>query len=189
MRKPMKLPIKRALAIIAMLCQSSLHAEDIDLFSGSPTGTNNLPNVLFIIDNTANWTQAFTNEIAALKAVFANLPANPDGSAKFNVGVMLAAETSSTDSNLSGGYVRAAMRPMTVANRALYAAMIGALDVGKDKGNGGASSLVMAEAYRYFSGGAPYAGNNKAKTDYAGNTGSDWSSAATSPASLTAYWS
>ncbi len=48
--------------------------------------------------------------------------------------------------------------------------MFAALDSNKDKGNSGASGLSMAEAYRYFAGGAPYAGNNKDKTDYNGNT-------------------
>jgi type IV pilus assembly protein PilY1 len=175
-------------AVIASLAIGScaVHAEDIDLFIGNQPGASDRPNVLFIIDNTANWTQAFVNEKAALAATFLALPVNPDGTARFNVGVMFSAETSSSDSNVSGGYVRAAMRPMTTANKALYASMIAALDVGKDKGNGGASSLVMAEAYRYFSGAAPYAGNNKAKADYTGNSGADWSSAATTVASLTA---
>ncbi len=183
----MKSSAKRSLAAAALvLCHGSLRAEDIDLFAGSPAGANDLPNVLFIIDNTANWTAAFSNEVAALQATFDNLPANADQSAKFNIGIMFAAETSNSDSNTSGGYVRAAIRPMTSDNKAKYAAMLAALDVGKDKGNGGAASLVMAEAYRYFSGGAPYAGNNKAKTDYTGNTGADWSPSATTPASLAA---
>lgn len=175
-------------AVIAGLAigHCAVHAEDIDLFVGNPAGTSDRPNVLFIIDNTANWTQAFVNEQAALAATFLAIPVNADGTPRFNVGVMFAAETSSSDSNVSGGYVRAAMRPMTAANKTLYSNMITALDVGKDKGNGGASSLVMAEAYRYFSGAAPYAGNNKAKADYTGNTGADWSNSATTLASLTA---
>jgi type IV pilus assembly protein PilY1 len=183
----MKSPAIKSLVVAAfVMAHGPIRAEDIDLFTGSPAGANDLPNVLFIIDNTANWTTAFSNEVAALQATFANLPANADQSPRFNIGVMFAAETSSSDSNVSGGYVRAALRPMTGENKAKYAAMIGALDVGKDKGNGGASSLVMAEAYRYFSGGTPYAGNNKAKTDYRGNTGADWSSSATTAASLAA---
>lgn len=178
--------IKGALIAGLAMGYCSARAEDIDLFVGGPAGANERPNVLFIVDNTANWTQAFVNERAALAATFLAIPENDDGTPRFNVGVMFAAETSSSDSNVSGGYVRAAMRPMTGANKILYSNMIAALDVGKDKGNGGASSLVMAEAYRYFSAGAPYAGNNKAKADYEGNTGGDWSSSATTLASLTA---
>lgn len=176
---------KYVLAACLLMCQCMAHAEDIDLFVNSPA-TSQLPNVLFVVDNTANWSSAFTNEITALKNIFLGLPVNADGTAQFNVGVMFAAETSSSDSNVQGGYVRAAIRPMTTANKALYAAMIAALDVNKDKGNSGQSSLVMAEAYRYFSAGLAYSGNGKAKADYTGNTGSDWSNSATSAASLAA---
>ena len=143
-------------------------AEDIDLFVGAQPGSAEMPNVLFIIDNTANWTQAFGNETSALQTTFNNLPLNADGTPRFNVGVMFAAETGSPNNNISGGYVRAAMRPMDTDTQAKYATMIGTLDVNGDKGNGGASSLVLAEAYRYFTGGTPYAGNHKAKADYAG---------------------
>ncbi len=166
--------------LAASACWSAA-AEDIDLFIGAQTGSGDQPQVLFIIDNTANWTQAFDNEMAALRNVFNSLPAD-----KVQVGVMFSAETGSSDSNVQGGYVRAAMRPMSAANRALYAAMFTAMDVGKDKSNGGQSSLVMAEAYRYLSGGQARSGNNKAKADYTGNTGSDWSNSASTTASKAA---
>jgi len=161
----------------ALLCALGLalgshasRAEDIDLFIGAQASTNGLPNVLFIVDNTANWNQAFTNEMAALANTFNNLPLNADGSAKFNIGIMLSTETGNPNSNVSGGYVRAAVRPMTAANRTKYAALITSLDKLSDKGNGGYSALNMTEAYYYFSGLAPYAGNNKLKTDFTGNT-------------------
>lgn len=166
--------------VAASVCWSAA-AEDIDLFIGAQTGSGDQPQVLFIIDNTANWTQAFDNEMAALRNVFNGLPAD-----RIQVGVMLAAETSGSDNNVQGGYVRAAIRPITAANRSLYAAMFSAMDVGKDKGNSGQSSLVMAEAYRYLSGGDARSGNNKAKADYTGNTGADWSNSATTDASKAA---
>ncbi|WP_420475718.1 pilus assembly protein [Noviherbaspirillum sp. ST9] len=143
----------------------SVPAEDIDLFVGaSSTSTSEVPNVLFIVDNTANWNLAFENEISALATTLANLPAN-----KFRIGMMLAAETGGVNNNTDGGYVRAAIRLMDSANKTKYQALVNSLDKLKDKGNGGASSLVMAEAYRYFSGGAPYGGNGKGKADFAGN--------------------
>ena len=151
-------------------CALGAHAEDIDLFVGSQASANGLPNVLFIIDNTANWNQAFSNEIKALSGVISSIPYNvSDGSARFNVGIMLATETGSPNNNVSGGYVRAAMRPMTATNRDKYSALLKSLDKLNDKGNGGYSALNMVEAYRYFSGGAPYAGNGKVKTDFTGN--------------------
>ena len=174
------------LAAVLVICCSAPRAEDIDLFVSAPAGVGGLPNVLFIVDNTANWTQAFENEISALVSVFDDLPTNSDGTAKFNIGVMFAAETGGADNNIAGGYVRAAMRPMTVDNKTKYSAMLAALDVGKDKGNSGQASLVMAEAYNYFSAGTPYSGNNKAKADYTGNTAADWSGSMTTPASTAA---
>jgi type IV pilus assembly protein PilY1 len=146
------------------------HAEDIDLFIGTQSSPNGLPSVLFVVDNTANWNQAFSNEMAALANTFNNLPLNADGSAKFNIGIMLSTETGNPNSNVSGGYVRAAIRPMTATNRTAYAALITSLDKLADKGNGGVSSLNMTEAYYYFSGLAPYAGNSKIKADFTGNT-------------------
>jgi type IV pilus assembly protein PilY1 len=160
---------KYVLAAALLMCHCAARAEDIDLFVNRPASSQ-LPNVLFIVDNTANWSQAFTNEIAALVGTFNNLLVNSDGSAIYNVGVMFSAETGNPNNNVAGGYVRAAIRPMTAANKAKYAAMFAALDKNADKGNGGQSSLVMAEAYRYFSAGLAYAGNFKAKADYAGNT-------------------
>jgi type IV pilus assembly protein PilY1 len=150
------------LATLTFSCLS--YAEDIDLFVGAPSTAADLPNVLFIIDNTANWNQAFANEMAALANTFANMPKD-----KFNVGIMLATETGSPNNNIKGGYVRAAFRPMTQANADLYRNLILSLDKLADKGDGGYSALTMAEAYRYISGGTPYAGNLKAKTDYRGN--------------------
>ena len=146
----MKVILKSTTIVALLMFHCAARTEDVDLFVGNPVASNGLTNVLFIVDNTANWTQAFNNEIAALSSTFASLPENPDGTARFNIGLMLSAETGSSDSNVSGGYVRAAIRPMTAANKRKYAAMIAALDVGKDKGNGGASSVVMAEASATF---------------------------------------
>ena len=156
-------------ALIATLALPARRAcaEGIDVFTGA--SLNGKPNVLFIIDNTANWNTAFTNEMAALSAAFTSLPVNRDGTAVFNVGIMFTTETGSPNSNVSGGYVRAAIRPMTTVNKALYAAMITQFDKLKDKGNAGYSALEMAEAYLYFQGGTPYAGNGKVKTDFTGN--------------------
>jgi type IV pilus assembly protein PilY1 len=151
----------------AVLGAGGARAEDIDVFSAIPGG--GLPNVLFIVDNTANWNNVFGNEMAALYNTFMNLPVNADGSAKFNIGIMFATETGSPNTGAPGGYVRAAIRPMTAANKALYAAMIQNFDWQADRGNGGHASLQMAEAYRYFSGAAPYAGNGKIKADFFGN--------------------
>jgi type IV pilus assembly protein PilY1 len=143
----------------------SAGAEDIDLFMVPTPDDADKPNVLIIVDNTANWNQAFANEMAALAETFAALPAD-----QFRIGIMFSAETGSPNNSIAGGYVRAAVRLMSSANKITYKTLITSLDKQKDAGNGGQSSLVMAEAYRYLSGAVPYAGNNKVKTDYTGNT-------------------
>lgn len=157
--------ILKAIAVAALAFIPGISsAEDIDLFTGATSTNTNLPNVLFVVDNTANWTQPFTNEMSALASTFASMPAD-----KFRIGIMFATETGSADSNTGGGYVRAAIRTMDSATKAKYQTLIGAFDVNRDKGNGGFSGVQMAEVYRYFSGGAPFSGNQKAKTDFTGN--------------------
>lgn len=156
---------KSLLAVALLTFQLSSTAEDIDLFVGAtPSANTDVPNVLIIVDNTANWNTAFTNEIAALVATVNGLPVD-----KFRVGIMFSAETGGGNNNTDGGYVRAALRLMSSSNKTTYMNFLNSLSKINDKGNGGKSSLVMAEAYRYLSGGVPYAGNGKVKTDYTGN--------------------
>lgn len=169
----------RACAVLAAALLSPwAGAEDIDLFLGLPASSVDAPNVLFIIDNTANWSQstdsgetAWELEKTALVELFGALK-----DVEVNVGVLLYTETGGDDSNVDGGYIRSAMRFMpgptpyagkTVAD--LYAEQISEFHEGDDKGNGGKSALGFAEAYLYFSGGDPEAGNGKVKTDYDGN--------------------
>src|SRR6187402_2674538 len=82
---------------------------------------------------------------------------------------MLFTETGGGNSGSDGAYVRAATRPLTAANKLKYQALVSGFDKNADKSNGGKIGQAMREAYLYFSGGSPYAGNNKIKSDYAGN--------------------
>jgi type IV pilus assembly protein PilY1 len=148
------------LSLVAQIANS----EDIDLFVGAPASTNSLPNVLIILDNTANWSQPFNDEIEALTSVLSFLPED-----QFNVGLMMFNETGGGDSGNNGAYVRAAIRPMNADNKTTYINLIKTLDVNADKANNGKVGMSMWEAYLYFAGLAPHAGNNKAKTDYRNN--------------------
>lgn len=143
-------------------------AEDTDLFVGTPPSATDAPNVLIILDNTANWNTAFTNEMAALSSVVGALPAD-----KFRVGLMMFTESGgggvAGNSGNDGAYVRAAVRLLDSANKTKYQALVNSLHITDDKSNGGKIGKSMEEAYLYFSGGAPHAGNNKGKTDYTGN--------------------
>lgn len=153
------------LATVLLIFQQFAMAEDIDVFLGTPPGTTEVPNVLIIMDNTGNWSAPFVNEKAALVSVFNALPAD-----KFRVGLMLFTETGSGNTGNDGAYVRGAIRLMDAANKSLYADMINSFDDLNDRSNSGKAGKTMAEAYYYFAGLAPYAGNNKNKTDYTNNT-------------------
>lgn len=158
--------LKSLLTAALLVFHLSSSAEDIDLFVGAGAATTaDVPNVLIILDNTANWNTAFTNEMAALVSTVNALPAS-----KFRLGLMLFTETGGGNSGNDGAYVRAAVRLLDSANKTKYQALVSGLDQTADKSNGGKIGKSMEEAYLYFSGGVPHAGNNKNKTDYAGNT-------------------
>jgi type IV pilus assembly protein PilY1 len=151
-------------AALLALPLSPAHAEDIDLFVGYNQAATQAPNVLFVLDNTANWNQPFTAEITALAKAFESLPSN-----KFKVGLMMFTETGGGNSNSDGGYVRAAVRTLDDGTKVKYGALIRSLDKLDDKSNGGKAGKTMAEVYRYLASGTPIAGNNKLKADYSGS--------------------
>lgn len=159
-------------------------AEDIDIYSANTTVTVDAPNVLIVMDNTANWSQSFGGstkfaaELTALSTVVSALKT------QFNLGVMMFTETGGSNSNTDGGYVRFAIQGMTdssgnaTAARSCLLKMVGSgstctstntnyslLDIGNDKSNGGKAGVTMGEVYDYFAGLNAYAGNNKIKAD------------------------
>jgi type IV pilus assembly protein PilY1 len=151
-------------AALMALSTGAAHAEDIDLFVGYNQAATQAPNVLFVLDNTANWNQPFTAEITALAQAFESLPAG-----KFKVGLMMFTETGGGNSNADGGYVRAAVRTLDDGTKVKYGALIRSLDKLGDKSNGGKAGKTMAEVYRYLASATPIAGNNKLKVDYSGS--------------------
>ena len=156
--------LKKLLIAALLTVNLSAMAEDIDLFVGAAPSATDVPNVLIILDNTANWNGAFTNEMAALSSVVSGLPTD-----KFRVGLMTFTETGSGNGGNDGAYVRAAIRMMNSVNKPKYESLVLGLDKLADKSNGGKIGKAMEEAYLYYSGGVPHAGNNKNKTDFSGN--------------------
>lgn len=145
-------------AAALVLTHARALAEDIDLFSVTTPPNLGVPNVLFIIDNTGNWNTAFTNEKAALKAVFDGLPVD-----KFNIGVMMFGDPDS-------GYVRAAVRPMSAANRTIYSNWVNGLDQVADRESARTLARTMSEAHRYLAGLQSTGGGAiHPKRDYTGN--------------------
>ena len=139
--------------------------DDTDIFLANPQLAATRPNIIFFVDNTANWNTAFSTEKTALINTVNNLVTDA-----FNVGMSMFVETGSPNDNIDGGYIRFAVRQMTPTNKTAFTTMINALDIGGDKGNNATYSLAMDELYRYFAGKQAYSGFGKAKRDYAGNT-------------------
>lgn len=156
-------------AMMALLPTLALPAfdpvhEDIDIFMVNPSVTSSRPNVLIVLDNTANWNQAFTNEKSALVQVLNGL------TSQFNVGLGMYVETGSPNDNVDGGYIRFAVRQMQGDAKTTLSTMVNNLDQSGDKGNNNTIGLAMSEAYKYFLGGTSYSSYGKVKADYAGNT-------------------
>ena len=140
-------------------------SDDIDMFAGvAPPSTADVPNVLFVIDNTANWSSAFINEMAALRTVLTDIEVD-----KFKFGFMMFSESGGANGNPGGAYVRAGLRLMDATNKQLYLDLVNSFDTNADKASGGKLGVSMAEAYYYFSASEAFAGHNKEKRDHVGN--------------------
>ena len=152
----------------------SSRADDTDLFNQPPGTSPPAPNILFILDNTANWSRASQKwvgsstagdaEILAIKNFVAGLtqPAN--------VGLMEFTTTGQT-----GGYVRYGVRDMTIAanNTALQNIVSGiSVNSPSEKVNQSSAGIAntLYEAWLYLNGSASWAGMD-ASADYSGNTG------------------
>lgn len=138
---------------------SAVQNQDIDVFLTSGGTSTDLPNVLIVLDNTANWNTPFTSEKTALVSLFNSLQADT-----FNVGLMMFTETGGANGTIDGGYVRYAVRQMNSSNKTTLAGIVNGLNVNSDKSNGGKLGQTMREAYLYFGGQNAYSGL-KVKTD------------------------
>ena len=136
--------------------------EDIDIFLANPSFTAQRPNVLFMVDNTANWNQAFANEKSAMVTVVKS------ASSDFNFGLMLFNESGQPDNH--GAYVRFGIRQMDSTNKPALMTVINNFDQIGDKGNNNEVSEMMYEAYAYWAGITANLGFGQAKRDYGGNT-------------------
>ncbi|HUQ75067.1 MAG TPA: PilC/PilY family type IV pilus protein [Burkholderiales bacterium] len=116
------LPTVLAAALIAAPAHRAL-AEDIDLFVASSTSTAANPNILFIVDNTANW-DSNSQHFPGLKMGEAELRSLynlvNEVSDKVNVGLMML-----TAGAPDGAYVRFHVSQMTTANKSALQTLIG----------------------------------------------------------------
>ena len=163
------------LLILAVLGPAgSTRADDIDIFLGTSAGSADSPNIIFLIDNSPNWSRSAQHwpdnggnqgqaELAAISAILNRI--NPSRPA--NIGLaMLTSYSGSNPNATGGGYIRFGVRDMTnAANKtALQNIMAGiAADItGPTEKLQGMSSKDEAagfyEIYKYLSGLQPYAG-------------------------------
>lgn len=154
------------------------NAEDIDLYSSAASVTgSDLPNVLFVLDNAANFnassgatctyddtgstpslgTTTGGIEQCALNNAINALPVNSNGSAVVNIGIMVYNKHGMDDlygCNESdiGGCLMKALAPMTVAGKASIMATIKAWTAGNVQANNEATAQAMQESWAYYAG-------------------------------------
>lgn len=168
---------------LALLGTLSARAEDIDIFTSPGSGSGGAPNVIILLDNSANWARASQQwpdssgnqgeaELLALKNVLAALT----GPTPINLGLAMYNKTGST----YGGYLRFGARDMTVA--ANKTALLNILDGIRSNVNSAQEKVAqndgeteaLYELYKYFNNQTPYFGGslaNHPNLDIAGNTG------------------
>lgn len=115
-------------AVISGLAQPMPYAlaEDIDIYAAN-TGPTTNPNILVVIDNSANWASANQHwpggikqgeaELSALRSVVSEL------SSDINVGLMLF--TPGSGDAYDGGYIRYHIRQMTSTNKSALQELLG----------------------------------------------------------------
>ena len=181
-----------ALAIGALVAPA--YAEDIDIYA-NPNAATDVPNVLFVLDNSANWS----SDIPAADCYYkdggvtssvgpkASNPGKEQGKkvaiekcALYNLVDALPVSTSGDPNNDAlfrigimllnespdnGAYPRKAFTALTTNNKSALKALIKGLDIGGDKGSNADFAKSMYEAYLYFKGMAPYQGAVAPKRD------------------------
>lgn len=114
-------------AAVMLFFTSGAHAEDIDLFAGAAPGAAVRPNILIVIDNSANWSANNQKWPGGIKQGEAELAALRwwVGTLQDNVNVGLMLFTGGSGSAKNGAYVRFHVRQMTAANKAALQELIG----------------------------------------------------------------
>lgn len=158
-------PLIRFAALLAGACVAYsgtvTRAEDIDLFATRNPGPAAAPNLLIVLDNSANWNRPLgaTTRFAAIRsALAAAIDELTDATGNLNIGLLLFNEArpagaAPPGSGANGAYVRFAARNMAdPAHRAELAALFDRLDAVDDQGAAAQPALALEEARRYLGG-------------------------------------
>jgi Tfp pilus tip-associated adhesin PilY1 len=150
--------------------------DDTDLFRNNPNIPAERPNVLILLDNTANWSSG--DKFSSEKTALVNTVAALDSS--FNVGLMIFTQGGNcATSSTNGGYVRFGIRQLTTANKAALTQVVndftdaacgGGPPTLGDQGSAAAAGQALHEAYLYFSGLTSRTGILQVKRDFFGST-------------------
>jgi len=152
--------------------------KDIDLFAADPSTINAPPNVLFMIDNSANWNATIggTTKMEMEHEALYDVLSSPDllGTAdkpRVRVGLMHFAKGNSP----RGGKVISAVQDLTATYQdelkcILYSnsdctTQRVAGDENLEKTNNAPYAMMFNEAYRYFAGAMPYSGTQDGDED------------------------
>nr|MBA2411309.1 pilus assembly protein PilY [Burkholderiaceae bacterium] len=169
-----------SLLLLALALTSPAYAEDIDIYS-LPSNDGFRPNVLIMLDNTANWGASISTPICDVAAanVRNSTPNKEEGTkmgaekcalykliaslsvadlSQFNFAVMLFNEGSD-----SAGYPRRAFfNVTTAADKQALLNLFSGLQINADKTNNPSTGEAFYEAYQWFSGGTVRYGNRTA---------------------------
>ncbi len=167
-------------ALTLAVATHTARADDIDIYS-NPPADGLVPNVLFIIDNTANWSATITTPTcdAAGANVKASSPNKEEGTkmgaekcalwklinsmsvadlGQYNLGFMLFNESPD-----SAGYPRLAfIHVQSAADKQTILNMIAGLGINADKGNNASTAETFYEAWLWFNSSAVRLGNKTA---------------------------
>ena len=193
----------------ALLCVAlaPVRADDIDIY-GMPNSNTDRPNVLFILDSSANWSSSIPAANCYYKdngVVTANGPkaSNPGKEQGFKMAIEKCAlynlvdalpvdPSQDADHNAlfnvgfmllnespnNGAYPRKAFTALTTNNKAVLKTLISSLTIGGDKGSNADFARSLYEAYLYFKGLTPYQGALAPKRDTAAFNGNHYNSPA-----------
>jgi type IV pilus assembly protein PilY1 len=193
-RTPAHLARRAALLVAGLLglAPALATAEDIDIF-GSPSGNGGIPNVIIVLDSSANWSSSIPvpncyykdNGVTTTEGPKATTPNKEQGTkmaiekcALYNVvdGLPVGEDGSAlvavglmlfneSPAAISGGYPRKAIVPVTAANKTVLKDVIKNITIDGDKGNNAAFAKSLYEAFLYLSARAPYRGTSGTKWD------------------------
>lgn len=178
MRTLRTIALALTLILSVLLLPTSARADDIDIFLGTSAGNADSPNIIFLIDNSPNWSRAAQHwpdnggnqgqaELAAISSTLNRI----NSTRPANVGLAMLTAYAGTSANgatpgTGGGYIRFGVRDMTNAtNRTALQNILAGISANitdpAEKVAGMANKDEDAgfyEIYKYLSGLQPYTG-------------------------------